>query len=431
MTVGTLLSRAATIAPALAILLYASAARATQPLEDFLRGAENTAFDAREQAATARQKDAEADAALGRLLPSLTARGLYTRNQFEVAATLPQGRAVIQPLNQLDAFFVLDVPIVDLASYYRLRSGRAAARVAETQRDVTRVEVSRGVARGYYQFVGASALARAARESIKVAEANLRNVELKSSAGVATTFDVERARANAERARQDLADAELAVSLAGRALETLSGVSPQPSNDFPQDDLHAEAPLDRWMSAAGESPQDRAAREASSAATEGKKSATAALLPTLSGSAQQRFTNATGFAGREAIYQLQLVLQWRLDYGTYATSQAQAASRDVQKVREEKVRRAVSDSVFEAYRRVEAGVVKARSSRAQSSAAARAAELASDRYDAGAATQLDVVQAQREAFLADANKIQADADLAFARASLRLAAGSPPSRRNP
>lgn len=412
-------------------LLTSGAARATQPLDEFLGRAAEHAFDAREQEATARQKDAEADAALGRLLPSFTARGLYTRNQFEVAATLPQGRAVIQPLNQLDAFFVLDVPIVDLASYYKLRAGRSLSRAADVQRDVTRVEVARAVARGYYQFVGASALVRAAAESVKTAEANAENVEVRRQAGAATDFDLERARANVERARQDQADAELARALAGRALETVSGITPSESSSFPEDDLSAEAPLERWIAASGESPQDRLAREATQSATEAKKAQTTALLPTLSGSAQQRFTNATGFAGREAIYQLQLVLSWRLDYGTYASGRAQAAASDVAAVKAEKVRRGVEDSVFEAYKRVEAGITKARSARAQVSAAARAASLARDRYGAGAATQLDVLQADREAFLAGANKIQSDADLAFARATLRLAAGLPVSRRSP
>ena len=57
--------------------------------------------------------------------------------------------------------------------------------------------------------------------------------------------------------------------------------------------------------------------------------------------------------------------------------------------------------------------------------ARRTAELVSDRYQAGAATQLDVTQAQRDAFLADVSRIQADAELACARASLRGAADLP------
>ena len=61
----------------------------------------------------------------------------------------------------------------------------------------------------------------------------------------------------------------------------------------------------------------------------------------------------------------------------------------------------------EGNRRVEAGIVKSKAARAQSEASAHAAELAADRYSAGAATQLDVTQAQRDAFLAEASAVLA------------------------
>jgi outer membrane protein TolC len=52
-----------------------------------------------------------------------------------------------------------------------------------------------------------------------------------------------------------------------------------------------------------------------------------------------------------------------------------------------------------------------------------AAELARDRYGVGAATQLDVIRAQEDAFRAEVTRIQADTDLAYARAALRASAG--------
>jgi outer membrane protein TolC len=104
----------------------------------------------------------------------------------------------------------------------------------------------------------------------------------------------------------------------------------------------------------------------------------------------------------------------------------------VQGIRAERTQRAVLDATYGAFRRVQTGIVKSRSARAQATAARRAAELAADRYTAGAATQLDVTLAQRDAFLADAARIQADADLALSRVQLRLAAGqSPTSGRTP
>ena len=85
--------------------------------------------------------------------------------------------------------------------------------------------------------------------------------------------------------------------------------------------------------------------------------------------------------------------------------------------------------MFEAFKRVEASIAKSRAARDQERSAKRAAELASDRYGAGVATQLDVTEAQRDAFSAAAARIQADSDLAFYRAALRIAAGVPVSDR--
>jgi len=405
-----------------------STAYATQPLDAFLARAQEGSFDAREASATERQRAAEADSALGRLTPAFSARGVYTHNQREVAAQLPNvpERLVITPLNQLDAVFQLDVPIIDLASYYRYKAARALADGASAQRDATTIDVSRSVARAYYQYLGASALVRSARESIGAADANQKNVEVRKEAGAATDLDVERASANVARARQDLADAELGVALAGRSLDTLSGLSPEASDGtFQEDDLHREGPIQGWLDLASRGPAQRVAAHAREAAEQSGKATSSSLLPTLSGNAQERISNATGFAGQASTYALQLVLAWRLDYGLLAADRAQEASVVAQQVRLERTERAIADATFEAFQRVEAGIAKSVAARAQVSSAKRAAGLALDRYGIGAATQLDVTQAQRDAFLASAAQIQADSELAYARAALRLAAGVP------
>ena len=184
------------------VLLPARHAAATQPLESFLERAKTQSFDAREATATERQRESEADVALGRLTPTFSARGVYTRNQYEAAVQLPMTatKLVITPLNQLDAFLQLDVPIVDLASYHRYKAASALAASATEQKGATTIDVSRSVARSYYQFLGADTLVQSARESIKAAEANLKNVDDRRAAGAATDLDHERAAASVARA---------------------------------------------------------------------------------------------------------------------------------------------------------------------------------------------------------------------------------------
>jgi outer membrane protein len=251
----------------------------------------------------------------------------------------------------------------------------------------------------------------------------LKLVDERRSAGAATDLDHERAAASLARAQQDAADAALGVSLSARSLETLSGLAPQAADTFPEDDLSAETPLDGWLARAKDTPALRSVRHQTEAAVQNRKAAGRALLPTLSGSAQERITNATGFSGRNASYTLQLVLGWRFDYGLLASRDAQDSALAAQLVRQERSERAAEDATYEAFRRIEAGIAKSRAARVQEQAAARAAELSQTRYEAGVATQLDVTQAQRDAFLASAARIQADSDLAYARAALRLAVG--------
>ena len=81
------------------VVFSARLAGATQPLESFLERAKTQSFEAREATATERQRAAEADVAIGRLTPSVSARGVYTRNQYEAAVQLPgtTTRLVIVP----------------------------------------------------------------------------------------------------------------------------------------------------------------------------------------------------------------------------------------------------------------------------------------------------------------------------------------------
>ena len=79
--------------------------------------------------------------------------------------------------------------------------------------------------------------------------------------------------------------------------------------------------------------------------------------------------------------------------------------------------------IFEQWHRVRSLRAAAAAARAARDALARAAEDAHLRYDAGAATQLDAIQADRDLFQADVQRIQADASLGVARTTLRIRAG--------
>jgi outer membrane protein len=411
-----------------AFLAFSNVASALQPLESFVAGARKQSFSAREQAVSVRQRSAEEEVAFGRLLPSLSARGTYSYNQYEARVTVPGSTTsiVITPHNQLDAVFQLNVPILDFASRARWSQAELLTAVTELQGELVGLELDRVVTRLYASFIGASALANAAEQSIDLAQKNFEFVQTRVSLGAATELDKARAQANLERAKQDRAEAELGRTLYARQLATLTGIEPEPVAQFPEDGLQPEAPLGQWLGVQN-TPTDRLAIKLTEAAEAGKRAASYALLPTLSGVAQERLTNATGFAGQVSSYTLQAVVSWNLDYATYSAPEVQNAAIELQRVRTERTRRELEDQIFDSYQRVQSGIVKSSSARAQVAAANQAATLAGERYRAGAATQLDVTQSQRDAFLANAARIQADADLAYARAMLRINAGQSPT----
>jgi outer membrane protein len=354
-------------------------------------------------------------------------RGSYTRNQYEVVTALGPGvELVIQPGNQWDATLQLDVPLVDLSTRARVAAARASTEAAAASHALTTQEIQKQIARSYYGLLGAEALRLSAARSLDAAQANEKTVLTRKEGGLGTDLDVQQARANTARAEQDVADADLVATLGRRTLETLSGLAPEPGGEVLADDLHEEAPLAAWVDgSAAESPSVRASLAQSRAVDESRRAARLALLPTLAASAQERLTNATGFTGKNASYTLGLTASWRFDFSLSPAQKAQEAALEGARAREEKSRRSTDDQIHEAWHRVRAGLARGRAARAQASAAEQASKLAAERYAAGATTQLDVIQAQRDAFSARVGLVQADADLAVARALLRLSAGRP------
>src|SRR5512140_1449374 len=100
-----------------ACALASPGALALQPLSEFLAGARRASVDQRIADLQVVQQEAESLASLGREIPSLTARGVYTRNQFQSVInpssfggpSLPFTKPlIIQPYNQVDGYLQLD-----------------------------------------------------------------------------------------------------------------------------------------------------------------------------------------------------------------------------------------------------------------------------------------------------------------------------------
>ncbi len=413
-------------AAGLALSLSGLRAADAQPIERFLAAAQRST-DVREGELVARQRADESTQALGRLLPSLSARGAYTFNQFEVGVTLPTSGAAnqitITPRNQVDLTVSVDVPLVDVAAWARLDAARQSEAASQVRVRATLDDVSRSVARSYFQWVGASALVTASERALDVATRSIERLRARNAAGAALVLDIQRAEAEAARARLTLADARLTVATAARALATATGITPTVAPTL-GDNLRDEAPLAQWEQDALGTPSVRAAITEARAAGAQARASWWSLAPTVNATAGERITNAAGF-GQPATFTAGVAVNWRIDVTAVASARAAESVRSVAELRVARAISAARDQVHSAWWQVRTGIERARAARAQLAASEAAASAARERLARGAGTDFDVLAAERDAFSAEVSRVQADADLSFARISLRLSAGRP------
>lgn len=402
-------------------------AHAVPPLATLVADARDHGFDARVADATAERAEADRAEARSRLLPSFTASGTYAHNQYDAVATLPTAgggtrQATFIAHDQLDGTFALEVPLVDIASLVRLRGRGHALDAARSSRDAAVLEVTRRTALAYYDLVAGIALVTSTERSETVSRESLRVLRVRLSAGLVSELDVARAEAEAERRASLAADARRLRDDARRALELLVGheVDVEPVALDPS--LDEAAALATFLASAGALPAVMAADANAEAARSERAAARAGALPTLVATASERFTSAPGF-GHQPTYQIGLRASLRLDFGIPARSRAASATVDSLDVAAERARAEAENAIASAWGAVESSRQRVVASRASSSAADRAVRVAQAGREAGTVTQLELDQAERDAFEAEVAVIQAEATLEASRAQLYLVSG--------
>jgi outer membrane protein TolC len=408
-------------------------ALALQPLAAFIQSARQHSPDNDEARANLAQQRAQADVALGRVLPGLSARGNYLRNQYKSEVSVPidpntpPRTIIITPYDQLNGSASVNVTLVDLASFQRVSAARTGTEAFAKQAEATWLQVQSVVVQDYFQVLANLSLVVSSQRALDVAQENLRLTQAQLDAGRATMLDVDRAQAEVERQTQLLESSRLQVALSARALQSASGLTPESLEAFSfQDDLHPEPGLDSFSPPDEALPSVAAAMKNRKAAEQQAVAQRLALLPSITGNFTESATNTAGFLGHNYAWQTGVGFTWQLDLTSVANIRSQDAAADAARAREQRARLFSRDAIHRYWNTVQADIANSKSARAQAKASENAARLAKDRYEVGAATQLDLLQAQRDAYSADVARIQSDADLANARAQLRLSAGREP-----
>ncbi len=411
-------------------LSWTSTAVALQPIDIFLRGAQQSNVDYKLAQASRWQIETTLERSWGDVIPRIEVRGTYTRNQYDIPfeATLPSGQTrtvVIQPYDQLDGSIKASVPLLDLRKFAMVAINQQQVRAARFDEDASFLQVQSAVAQNYYQLVANMALVEASQSALSVARSSLDLTQERLHAGSAASLDVDRARSEVERQVQQLASSELGLALAAQTLTSMTDVIPDIGHPEPlNDDLHMEQPIDTFTPEGNKHPSLAGARETTELSLRGVRASQLVLVPAVDLSFSERFTNATAFTnGHEALWAAALTLRWDLDLSKVADIHAAEAQYAAAQQQERKARLQVADNIHRAWHTVLANIARSRSARVQAEVSREAATLAQDRYRVGSSTQLDLLQAQRDAFSAEVTRIQADADLVNSRLQLQVLAG--------
>jgi outer membrane protein TolC len=444
-----------TLAKAMAavVALGAAAAQAQQAgLKELLQSAEQRNVDQRITAEARAKAMADYDAAWMALFPSLTTQASYTRNQYEVALdlaastngllqltsqlfvmkpgvpgvpTIASSPLVISPYDQLDAIVRVDLPLIDTTRWLRIQAADIARDSATAKSAAMRDLVWRQVAASWYGYAAALAVRDSAKRSAQVSEEQAKLTEVREGAGVATGLDTLRAKSEVQRTRQVVADTETLVATTRRTLTTLCGVAPPDQVDLPQDDVSAEKAYADLEGNVETLPAVVAADKDAQSAAKVEQMARYALIPIVGAQFTERITNATGFSGHAGIWNTGVNLTWRIDAPTFQNMKSQAAVHEMAVLSAERARLLAKDQLYNDAKKLEGARFKVQSAQAQVEAARRASQVAKDRFAAGAGTQFDVMQAERDLFGAEVGQIQAKTELASYRALLKLSANLP------
>ncbi len=396
-------------------------------VKTFLDAAEQSNVERRISIEQRNRAAAEYRQAWTSLFPSLSVSAGWTHNQYPALFGNPVTgvEVVIIPKNQFDATFRFDLPIIDVQRWFRMSIAGAAEASAELRELVTRDAVRRQVIASFYGYAASLAVMESAKKSAAVASEQLKLTEIRASVGTITELDLLRARAEVARTRQVVADTVALVATSRRTVRTLTGLEPPETLPLPVDDITPSAPLPEMEARIEALPAVKAADKDAQAAGTISTASRLALVPSVAGQFTQRFTNATGFQGQAGTYNAGINLTWRLDVPTFMGMQAQSANEQAALLQGDRVRLQARDQINSDWQRLQAALIKIEAATAQVEAARRATQVARDRYAAGAATQVDVIQAERDVFGAEVSQIQARTELATARATLRISAALP------
>lgn len=420
-----------TLAALLVCLAFPGLARAERSLT--LDEALALARSANRDLAAARERLVQADAdvavAWSRLLPTLAAQGKYIRNDEEVAFPLGGTTVMLQQQDQLTGSATLTVPLVVPPAYPSVSAARHGRAASAATLEATTADLLLSVAEAFYAAAGADELLAARREAIAVTGQTLRDARTRMDAGAASPVDVTRAELSAIQAGQAVTEAEDARSRGYRALATLIQLR-EPFMVVPGSrDIAGPQPVDAIAGRAlATRPELRAARELVAARDAQIAANTWSWAPTVAAFGTGTGSDVAGTTGKQTSWIAGIQLEWSIFDGGARTAERRRATSQRREAEAQlaKTRDVIVDDVADRARAADTRRSAVETATRGVKLAEQTLEVVRTQYAAGAASQIELLQAQDALVSARVGLAQARFDLAVADLALRRSTGDFP-----
>lgn len=350
-------------------------------------------------------------------LPSITASGALDRN-------FPNGRS---DFNSHNVGVFLNQPLYNRGNQVRQRQADITVEQADVDLDTAQQNLVLRVAQGYFDVL-------AAQDDVTFVQANkeaiarqLEQAKRRFEVGLVTITDVQEAQASYDRSVTTeiqtinaLADSKEALrAITGQYYETL-----QPVQDNLPLNMPDPADPQHWVDQAlANNPSLQSAALAADIAQENIELQRSDHYPTLDLNASYSDTDSGLSDSRGAAIGLQLDIPLYLGGAVNSRTREAAYRYEAAKQRREEVQRSIVRQVQDAYRGAQAAIslVKALAQAVESSRSSLEATQAG--FEVGTRTIVDVLNAQRDLFLAQRDYAQARYAYILNRLSLEQATG--------
>jgi len=315
----------------------------------------------------------------------------------------------------------------------RTRAGAAEAvhhaDAARAAAETARADIALQVTEAYGRLLGAEAAGRAAASAVSAAEENLARAERRRDAGTVTDADVLALSVHLAAMRQRVIQASGQAAVARAEVNVLMNVPVTREFEPIEPELPSAAVADLeslLRDAEARRPELRRAEAERAAAEASLRAARAGWLPQVAAQAGLQLEGLS-FTRRADNWLIGGELTWQLSLGGGEQARTRAATAGVRAAEAsvDAARNRVHIDVVAAVRHLETARARALAGRTAVESAAERERIIRNRYDAGLADVVAVLDAASARLDADAERTAALIDSLIARARLARATGSP------